>query len=184
MEDAEIIELFEEREENAISEINISYGEKLYCVAFKILQNHEDAEESVNDTYMKAWNAIPPEKPVYLFAYLAKICRHCALGKLDWNLAKKRQANIVALTEELEHCIPDRSADITLEGEDIGRLLNCFVAGLPQDSRMIFVRRYWYADSIQEIAARCGFRESKVKTQLHRMRKKLRDDLEREGLHL
>lgn len=183
MDDGKIIELFMLRDEAAIEETDAAYGAKLHRIAANILYNREDAEESVNDTYLKAWNAIPPQKPVHFFAYLSQICRRIALGKLDWNHAEKRSAVIVELTSEMESCIPDRSLEFEMTGEELGKLLNCFLGGLSRPSRVIFMRRYWYADSIQEIAARYGFSESKVKTQLHRTRKKLYDFLESEGVY-
>lgn len=184
MNDEKIIELFLARDEKAITETEANYGVKLRCIATKILHNEEDAKESVNDTYLKAWNTIPPEKPRYFFAYLAKICRHCAFGKLDWKHAKKRKATIVELTSEIECCIPDNRADMDIDRNKIGKLLNCFLDDLPYENRMIFMRRYWYGDSIQEISMRYGFGESKVKTQLHRTRKKLHAFLESEEVYL
>lgn len=184
MEDSQIIDLYWARDEQAIQETDISYGRKLQTLAVRILQCNQDAEESVSDTYMKAWNTIPPQRPNYLFAYLAKICRHFALGKLDWNNAAKRKADIISLTDEMQLCIPDRSREADLEGEEIGRALNRFLEGLTQESRIIFLRRYWFADSIEEIAARYGITQSKVKTRLHRTRVKLHSFLESEGIYV
>ncbi|MDO5539120.1 MAG: sigma-70 family RNA polymerase sigma factor [Eubacteriales bacterium] len=184
MEDEKIIELFFLRDERAIAETEALYGAKLYRIADKILRNSEDAEESVSDTYLSAWNTIPPQKPVYFFAYLARICRHFAFGKLDWKNAEKRRADIVELTLEMERCIPDKGFVMDMDGKEIGRLLDCFLDGLPYEKRMIFIRRYWYTDTIQEISARYGISQSKVKTCLHRTRKKLHDFLECEGVNL
>lgn len=136
----------------------------------------------MSDTYMKAWETIPPQRPNYLFAYLAKICRNCALGRLEWLSAGKRNAEIVELTREMELCIPDMAHQRKLEGEELGRLLNVFLDSLSRDSRLIFLRRYWYADSVQDIAFRYAISESKVKTQLHRTRNKLRIFLAKEGI--
>lgn len=182
MEDTKIIELFIRRDEQAIVQTDLSYGRKLFVLADSIIRNREDAEESVSDTYFKAWETIPPQKPVYLFAYLAKICRFFALGKLDWKNAAKRNAEVVELTQEMELCIPDNRQAYTLEAKELGRILNSFLETLPQESRMIFLRRYWYVDTISEIAARYGISESKVKTQLHRTRAKLCTYLEKEGI--
>lgn len=184
MEDIQIIELYFARDERAIRETEASYGRRLHSLAIRILQNYEDAEESVSDTYMKAWNTIPPQRPAYFFAYLAKICRHFALGRLDWNNAAKRKADVVSLSDELQRCIPDRTQSSRPEGEEIGQALNRFLATLSQESRMIFLRRYWFADSIEEIAARYGITQSKVKTQLHRTRAKLHSYLESEGIYV
>lgn len=184
MEDSKIIALYWLRNENAIRETDRVYGRKLHTLAERILHSPEDAEESVSDTYMKAWDTIPPQRPQYFFAYLAKICRNFALGRLDWQNAAKRKAEVVTLTQEMELCIPDPSHDRRLEGEEIGRVLNGFLESLSRESRMIFLRRYWYADSIQDIARRFGVTQSKVKTQLHRTRRKLYDYLQKEGIYV
>ena len=184
MEDSKIIALYWLRNENAIRETDRVYGRRLHTLAERILHSPEDAEESVSDTYMKAWDTIPPQRPQYFFAYLAKICRNFALGRLDWQNAAKRKAEVVTLTQEMELCIPDPSHDRRLEGEEIGRVLNGFLESLSRESRMIFLRRYWYADSIQDIARRFGVTQSKVKTQLHRTRRKLYDYLQKEGIYV
>lgn len=182
MTDAQIIALFWARNEDAIRQTDAAYGRKLYILADKILHNREDAEESVSDTYLQAWNTIPPQRPVRFFAYLAKICRNAALGRLEWNTAAKRNGEVVALTQEMEQCIPDISQNRTLEQTEFAGLLNRFLDSIPRESRMIFLRRYWYADSVEEIARRYQISQSKVKTQLHRTRNKLRDYLAKEGI--
>ena len=184
MTDSQIIALFWERNEEAIQETDAVYGRKLYASSDKILHSNQDAEESVSDTYMRAWETIPPQKPNYFFAYLAKICRKFSLSKLQWNSAAKRTAEVVSLTQEMEQCIPDRSHERTLEGEEIGRVLNRFLDSISLESRLIFMRRYWYTDSIQEIAARYNISQSKVKTQLHRTRNKLQLFLESEEIYV
>ena len=182
MTDSQIIVLFWERNEDAIRETDALYGRRLFAVSDKILRAPEDAQECVNDTYWKAWETIPPQRPNYFYAYLAKICRNCSLLRLQWNAAAKRQAEIIGLTQELEQCIPDRSHDRKAEGAEIGQMLNRFLESLSQENRLIFLRRYWYTDSIEEIAARYQISQSKVKTQLHRTRKKLRQFLMKEGI--
>ena len=184
MTDSQIIALFWERNEDAIKETDAVYGRKLFAISDKILRSQRDAEESVSDTYMRAWETIPPVMPNYFFAYLAKICRNFSLGKLQWNSAAKRNAEVVSLTQEMEQCIPDRFHETKLEGEEIGRVLNRFLDSISVESRLIFMRRYWFADSIQEIAARYNISQSKVKTQLHRTRKKLQLLLESEGIYV
>lgn len=182
MGDSKIIDLFWARDEAAIAQTDAAYGRKLYALANKILNNREDAEESVSDTYMKTWEIIPPQRPNHLYAFLASICRHLSLHKVDWRLAAKRNANLVTLTEEMELCIPDTRRDLELEDKEIGRVMDAFLESLPKETRLIFLRRYWHADSIAEIAARYGITESKVKMQLSRTRSKLRTYLEREGI--
>ena len=184
MTDSQIIALFWERNEDAIRETDAVYGRKLYVISDKILHSNQDAEESVSDTYMRAWETIPPQRPNYFFAYLAKICRNLSLGRLQWNSAAKRTAEVVSLTQEMEACIPDRSHERRLEGEEIGQVLNRFLDSISLESRLIFMRRYWYTDSIQEIAARYNIYQSKVKTQLHRTRNKLQLFLESEGIYV
>lgn len=182
MTDDQILDLYWARNEDAISCTDHVYGDKLLNVAGRILDDFQDSEECVSDTYMKAWQTIPPQRPNYFFAYLAKICRHLAFGKLDWDNAAKRKAEIVSLSDELQCCIPDKGWERSLDGEEIGHLLNEFLAVLPKESRQIFLRRYWYADSVAEIAQRFRISQSKVKTSLHRTREKLRTFLQREGI--
>ena len=182
MEDEVIIELFWVRDETAIRNTSQKYGEKLHRLAMKILYNHEDAEESVSDTYLTAWNTIPPKRPQYLFGYLAKICRLTSYGILDRKTAKKRQAEIVELTAELESCIPDPSSEADFSGEELGRILNDFLKNLSEEKRLIFMRRYWFEDSICEISERYGIGESKVKVTLLRTRNELKKYLEKEGI--
>ena len=184
MDDAKIIDLFWARSEEAIQETNKAYGRKLHALANKILNNREDAEESVNDTYLKTWEIIPPQRPKYYYAFLASICRHLSFHKVDWKLAAKRNAEVVTLTQEMEMCIPDATRDRELEGKELGRIMNAFLESLPKDTRLIFLRRYWHVDTIAEIAARYGMTESKVKMQLSRTRAKLQTYLESEGIYV
>lgn len=182
MEDEKIIDLYWERKDEAIMETQAAYGRQLQTIAQRIVQSYEDAEESVNDTYLAAWRTIPPKRPKYFFAYLAKICRNFAFGKLDWLDAARRKAEVVTLSEEMELCIPDTSRDSAAEGREITRALNAFLGTLPQENRRLFVRRYWYVDTVAEIAQRYNMSESKVKTRLHRIREKLRVYLMQEGI--
>lgn len=184
MEDQKILELYWQRDERAISETDAAHGKKLQTLSYRILSSHEDAQECVSDTYMKAWQTIPPQRPTYFFAYLAKICRFLSFGRLDWLNAAKRKAEMVQLTAEMELCIPDRAVQDRMESKHLGELLNSFLATLTRDNRVIFLRRYWYADSVAEIADRYGMSESKVKTQLHRTRCKLREFLQKEGIEV
>lgn len=184
MNDSQIISLFFDRNELAIKETNNVYGRKLYTLSNNILNNREDAEESVSDTYLETWNSIPPKRPLHFYAFLASICRNLSLNRLDWKMAAKRNAEVVALTLELENCIPDSRQDIEMDCSELRRLLEQFLESLSKENRMIFLRRYLYVDTIAEIASRYDISESKVKTQLHRTRKKLRKHLEEEGIVL
>ncbi len=182
MEDAKIIDLYFSRNEDAIQQTDAAYGRKLFSLADRILHDPQDSEESVSDTYMKAWETIPPKRPVCFYAYLAKICRFFALGKLDWKAAAKRKAEVVSLTDEMALCIPDRKRDAEMEAKEIGRAMNVFLGNLNQESRVIFLRRYWFCDTIAEIAERYGISESKVKMRLHRTRTQLAEFLSKEGI--
>lgn len=182
MEDTQIIDLFFSRDQQAIQQTEKKYGRLCYHIAWNILSSREDAEESVSDTYMKAWENIPPTKPTFFYAYLAKICRFLAMGKLDWNNAAKRKAEVVALSDEMENCIPDLSREMQIQSQELGALLNEFLGTLSQENRQIFMRRYWYAESIAEIAQRFHLGESNVKTKLMRTRNALRTFLEKEGI--
>lgn len=184
MEDSKIIDLFWARDEAAIVQTDAAYGRKLHALANKILNNREDAEEAVSDTYMTTWEIIPPQRPNHFYAFLASICRHLSFHKVDWRLAAKRNAPIVSLTEEMELCIPDTRRDWELEDREIGHVMDAFLESLPKETRLIFLRRYWHMDTIAEIAARYSMTESKVKMQLSRTRNKLRTYLEREGIQV
>ena len=182
MEDAKIIDLYFARSEEAICQTDAAYGKRLFSLADRILRNAQDSEESVSDTYLKTWETIPPKRPAYFYAYLAKICRSFALGKLDWKTAAKRKADVVSLTDEMALCIPDQRKEAEMSAKEIGRAMNGFLENLSQESRVIFLRRYWSCDSIAEIAERYGISESKVKMRLHRTRKQLADFLNKEGI--
>ena len=184
MEDSKIIELFFARDEDAIKHTDDTYGRRLYQLADNIVRNGQDAEESVSDTYLKAWNTIPPRKPQYFFAYIAKICRHFALDRLDWKNAAKRKAEVVSLTQEMELCIPDTERDRELAGKELGMILDAFLRTLTPENRVVFLRRYWYVDTIAEIAARYGISESAVQMRLNRTRAKLCTYLEKEGIRV
>ena len=184
MDDGKIIDLFWERNEQAVKETDMAYGRRLYMLANKILNNREDSEESVSDTYMETWKSIPPERPRFFYAFLASICRNLSLNRLDWRMAAKRNAEVVTLTQEMEVCIPDARQDALMDSREIRRILNAFLENLPKESRLIFLRRYLYVDTVAEIAARYGISESKVKTQLHRTRNKLYAFLAKEGIQV
>ena len=184
MTDSQIIALFWDRNEDAIRETDRAYGRRLHVLSDRILRNEQDAQESVSDTYLKTWETIPLQRPAYFFAYLAKLCRNFSLARLQWRSAAKRSAQVVELTREMAECIPDDSQERKLEGEELGQLLNEFLDSLSSENRLIFLRRYWYADPVREIAERYQISESKVKTQLHRTRKKLQQFLEGKGIRV
>lgn len=183
MDDDSIVQLFFARSEKAISETVAKYGGYCFSIANHILENREDSEESVNDTYLAAWNNIPPRHPSVLATFLGKITRYISLDRWKKRRAGKRGGGQVPIAlEELEECVAGGDTERTFESRELTRCLNRFMEALPGQERSIFVCRYWYLDSIQEIAQRFGFSESKVKSMLHRTRGKLRAVLEKEGL--
>lgn len=182
MDDSKIIELFFARNEDAIKHTDDTYGRRLFRLADNIVHNDQDAEESVNDTYMKAWDTIPPQRPEHFFAYIAKICRNFALKRIDWQKAKKRNAEVVSLTQEMENCIPDTYRDREADARELGRVLDAFLRTLTPENQMVFLRRYWYVDTIAEIAVRYGISESAVQMRLNRTRSKLAMYLAKEGI--
>ena len=186
MEDKQIIELYNERSEAAISETAEKYGKYCYTIAYHILDNEQDSEECVNDTYLKTWETIPPQYPNKLSAFFGKITRNLALNRYRYYIREKRGKNQVALAlEELQECIPDANkVEQAMEEKYLIEVLNRFLYDLPAEKRMIFLRRYWYLSSIQEIARDYEISESKVKMTLLRVRKKLKQVLEKEGIVL
>lgn len=184
MTDSQIIELFWNRSEDAITSTDRSYGKKLRYLSQRILQSHEDSEECINDTYMKLWNTIPPTRPQYFYAYIAAICRNLSFNLLNRNRAAKRSAELVAITDEMALCIPDLSQERSLEARELARAMDRFLEELSSESRIIFLRRYWYMESIAVIAERFCLTESKVKMQLLRTRGKLKEYLRKEGIQV
>lgn len=185
MEDKDIIELYWKRSQQAIAETSGKYGKQLQSLSWRILRNSEDAEECVSDTYHATWNTLPPQRPEFFFAYLAKLTRNFCFGRLDYHQAKKRSAIVVELSEEIENCIPaPDDYEQRMESEEIGKVISTFLYEQSAEMRKIFVRRYWYFDSVLDIAANMQLSESKVKSILFRMRNKLREYLEKEGIVL
>jgi len=186
MTDAEILELYLARSESAIDETAKQYGAYCTKIALNILHNNEDAEECVNDTYLSAWNSIPPQKPAVFSSFIGRITRNLSLDRYRKQKAQKRGGSIVPLLlGELEDCVPSGGS---VEGEADARALenavDIFLSGVGKTDRLYFVRRYWYADSIADIAKRFSAGESKVKTSLYRTRQKLKAHLEKEGIEI
>jgi len=178
MDDSAIIDLFFERDENAIHETQRKYAGYLFTVASNIL-GVEDAEECVNDTYFKAWEAIPPKRPAYFKGFLAKITRNCSLDKYRGNNAKKRSGSQMdLLLSELSEIIPSGTdVHASYENNLIANEINHFLRNLDKEARFIFMRRYFYADSISDISKNYGASESKIKSLLFRTRCKLKNYL-------
>jgi RNA polymerase sigma-70 factor (ECF subfamily) len=187
MDDRDIIELFWARSEQAISAVSEKYETRCFGVAYNILRNREDAEECVNDAYARAWNAIPPARPDSLPAFLMKITRNLSFDRYKRQRADKRGGGETPeALSELGDCVPDRSAepDRIIESSDITAALNAFLSELRPEPRQVFMRRYWYSDSLEDIGAGLGMSESKVKSILFRARNKLKAKLEKEGIAL
>ena len=185
MEDQQIVDLYFARSESAITETDRKYGRYCHSIAYNILEDNEDAKEIVNDTYLKAWNTIPPNRPDPLKPYVGMISRHLSLDRYEEYHTQKRGGQVPLVLEELAECIPDNDSR-----EDIGEsvalkdALARFIRSLPDKTQRIFLRRYWYASSVAEIAEEYGMRENSVNVLLHRTRKKLKDHLQKEGFDL
>ena len=184
MDDQKIVMLFWERNEQGLQEVKSKYGNYCRSIAYNILRNMQDTEECENDTYLAAWNVIPPQKPMLLGAFLGRITRNLSLKKLRSNTALRRGGNEAILSlEELSDCIPaGKSFDEELQAQELADTISIFLCTLSETERKIFVFRYWYCASIKEISGRFGFTQSKVKMMLLRTRTQLRDHLVKEGI--
>lgn len=188
MEDREIIELFFQRSERAIAELSYKYGSKMRRVAFHLLQDLEDAEECVNDAYLATWNAIPPERPDPLLAYVCRVTKNVSITRLRKKKAKKRNVALERSLEELEElegALPSgKTLEEQWEDERITEAIQSFLEGLDQKSRVTFVKRYWFGQSLESIAKDLSMRENGVAVKLLRIRRKLKKYLEKEGIIL
>ena len=183
MEDTQIIELFFARDQQAITELDAKYGSVCRKLSYQILNNQLDAEECVNDAYLGTWNAIPPQRPNPLLTFLCKIVRNLSIKRYHANTAIKRNSLYdVALSEvELDVTAPDTVED-EVEAKALARLIEAFLDSLSIENRVIFMRRYWFSDSYEEIAQRVGVTEKNVSVRLTRLRKQLKEHLRKEGV--
>lgn len=184
MNDNSIVELYWQRSESAITETAKKYNGYCYSIAYNILANQEDSEESVSDTWLTAWNVIPPRRPTILAAFLGKITRHISIDRWRVRTAQKRGGGEVAVAlEELGDCVAGGlSPEQSVERKELVLSLNRFLGTLSETERSVFLCRYWYLDTVPAIAVNFGFSRSKVTSMLHRTRNKLRVHLEKEGL--
>ncbi len=184
MEDHQIVALYWQRNEHAIDATAAKYGRYCYTIALNILSSREDADESVNDTYMSAWERIPPHRPSVLSTFLGKLTRRISLNKWRDQRREKRGGGEVPLAlEELSECIPsNQSTEALVEQKELSQALDRFLDTLTKTERDVFVSRYWFLAKVQEISSRFGFTEGKVKSMLFRIREKLRTYLWEEGL--
>lgn len=185
MEDERIIHLYFERNEQALTETAQKYGPLCHRIAMNILALHEDAEECVNDTYHKAWNTMPPQRPFSLKAFLGKITRNISISRYRANHAKKRCQNMQQLLLELDDCIPSpATVEREIESHQIAALISSWLDTLSADDRTLFIRRYWFGDALQELAAECGRTPGQMAQHMLKLRKLLRTELEKEGVVL
>lgn len=183
MEDSRIIELFFARSERAITELSLKYGGICRKVAFHILNNSQDVEECVNDAYLGVWNSIPPERPDPLVTYVCRITRNLALKKYRYNAAQKRNSFYDMSLSELEECIPAAGQEpASCSEEDLTRMIEAFLDSMDKKSRIMFVKRYWYAEPVKAIAEEFGMTENHAAVKLLRIRGKLKDYLEKRGV--
>ena len=184
MDDEKIIELYFDRDERAIAETESKYGRYCYRIAYNILVSAEDSEEVVNDTYVSAWEAIPPHRPNIFSAFLAKITRRLSMKKLRYNTAEKRGGGAAApALEELAQCVPAKSSvSDDIEAKEVGEMIDAFLQRLRADDRRIFVCRYFYLENVDDIVRAFGYSRSRVYRSLERTREKLRAYLVKEGV--
>ncbi len=181
MDDMLIVDLFFNRDEQAIREIEKKYGHLCYSVAYNVLNQTSDAEECTNDTYLSLWNAIPPERPHSLKAFVCKIARNIALKRFEYNSAQKRSSHCVVSLSELDETIPDEAYRYDIEENTLGEMVNEFLRSEKECARNVFIRRYYFYDGVTEIADMYGFSESKVKSMLFHTRNRLKKFLIERG---
>lgn len=185
MDDNRIIDLFFERDQQSIAELKNKYGANLFSISHKILNDKRDAEECENDTYLAVWNAIPPERPNPLLTFVLKITRNLALKKYHNNTAKKRNSHYDVALSELENCIPDTSlVEDEYSVKELTEMIERFLDMQLIENRVMFVRRYWFSDSIKEISEVLKISERNVTVRLSRIRERLKEHLQKEGVTL
>lgn len=182
MESSSILSLLWQRSEDGLLALAKTYGPRLYHTAMNILSNHQDAEECVDDTYLAVWNAIPPKRPEPLCGFVLKTGRNIALNRLRNSHADKRDSSMDISLDELAACIPGSSLEDELDARTLGNAIDRFLDTVSKESRFLFLRRYWFGDSIREIAQASGLKENTVTVRLSRIREKLKLYLSEEGL--
>ena len=184
MEDQKIVDLYWNRDEDAILHTQRKYGGLCQTIANNILGNPQDAEECVNDAYLKVWNSIPPERPESLLGFLSRVVRNISLDKCRFNRAEKRSRGADIMFSELEECLSDESLAALNEDEGIVDAINRFLKTLDQENRILFVRRYYYMDSNEMLAKTFRMNDNTIRQRLFRMRENLKKFLEKEGIGL
>ena len=185
MDDWDILDLFFTRSEQAIVELDAKYGAIFHALAYNILASREDADECVNDAYLGAWNAIPPERPEHLGAWLGRVVRNVALGRWQHAHARKRNRGMTTLLSELEECIPSpQNVETALDEQELGERISIWLRSLPQEDRILFVRRYWYGVPLNALAKEQHSPAARLAQRMYRLRGALKAELEREGIVL
>lgn len=183
MEDSKIISLFFERSEQAIEELDRKHGPTVKRTAANILKDRLDVEECVSDTYLRTWNSIPPQAPNPLASYVCRIAHNLAIDRYHANMAEKRNGKYDLVLDEIEECIPSgMSVETELEAKELGASINRFLSSLSKEDRFLFVRRYWYADPVRELATMTNSSPNRISVRLFRLREKLRNTLIKESL--
>ena len=185
MEDLQIIGLYFKRDESAITETETKYGAYCHGIALNILSINADAEECVNDTYLQAWNSIPPQKPNKLGAWLGKVVRNIAINLWKKNHRQKRYAGMEQLLNELDDCIPSPfTVEREIEEQELTEVINTWLASLSQNDRILFIRRYWHGETVTMLAQESGMSPANMAKRMYRLRKNLKLKLEKEGYSL
>ncbi len=185
MEDINIIGLFFQRNEKAIAETQKKYGEFIKAVAFNITEKAEDVIECENDTYLKLWNSIPPERPEYLKAYIGKITRNSALSRYRFNTAAKRDSKLNVLLSELEECIPAvNNVEDEFDSAYLSGIISDWLYTIDEESRALFIKRYWYGESIKKLSEQTGISSSRLSSRMFSLRKKLKHELTVKGVNI
>ncbi len=184
MEDKKITEMFLQRKENAVELLLEKYGRLFKSLAYNVLGNDEDAEECVNDACLEIWNAIPPANPELLISFSCKIVRRVAINRLRFNLRQKRNSDMTFPLDEIGECVSvsDKVAEM-IESDSLHEIINDFLRDLDEESRALFVRRYFFFDGVSELSKRFGMSENKISVRLHRLRKNLASKLNEEGIY-
>ncbi|MBQ3044571.1 MAG: sigma-70 family RNA polymerase sigma factor [Clostridia bacterium] len=185
LEDSKIIELFFARSEKAIEAVAEKYGKACFKVAFNILNNYEDSEECVNDSYLGAWNSIPPKKPNPLMSYILRLVRNCALNRFDYNSAKKRAGNYAVCLDEIGYKIEaDETPETSFEMKQLTVYINEFLESISKANRILFIRRYWFMDTYEEISEMTGIKTGALKVRVMRIRNELKEFLGTKGVEI
>ena len=185
MEDSQIVELYWRRDENAIVETRRKYGGFCHAIALNVLSDRRDAEECVSDTWLRAWNAMPPQRPKLLRPWLGKIVRNLAINRWEKNRAQKRYSGMELLLDELSDALPSsQTVEKHMEAEELGALISAWLRTLDADDRTLFLRRYWNGESLKELARLWGESSSRLAQRTYRLRMALKAELERNGVSL